>query len=587
MGRFARWVWGWLLILAGAGFVACERQSVVVPVSAGTTFSDVTLPAGIHFRHETGAFGNKWMPETMGSGCALFDWDGDGLLDVLLINGTYWPGHEKAGALPTLRLYRNVGGWQFEDVTVRAGLDFSIYGMGCAVGDFDGDGDLDLFLTAVGNNRLLRNDDGRFVEVTEMAGVAGGQWVSATGQSHAEWSTGAAWVDVDGDGWLDLFVCNYVQWAPEADLFATIDGVNKSYATPQQYPGSSNRLYRNRGDGTFDDVTLSAGIFNAHGKSLGVVVLDADGDGNPDLIVANDTEPNFYYRNRGDGTFEERGVEAGVAYGADGRARAGMGIDVAVLEGQPVVAIGNFSREPVSLFQRSTDGFFADEGEIWGVAGATFWSLTFGLVFFDFDLDGAPDLALANGHIDPGINRVQRQTTYAQQAQLFRNDGKGRFREVSNQSGPPFLRPVVGRGLAFGDLDGDGDLDLVMTTSGGSAVLMRNEGPVGQALRIRLRGAWPNIHALGAVVTVESGGQMQQAMVRTGASYLSQSEMALTFGLGQKALAEQVRVRWPGGQMEVLEDLEAGATYVVEQGKGVVARQPFGEKGSVLGMGIK
>ena len=481
--RFSKqWAYACIFLFLCAALIACNRSQNAVSTPPKVRFSDVTDEAGIAFQHETGAFGKKWMPETMGSGCALFDYDNDGDLDLLLVNSTYWPGHEKVGVVSTSRLYRNVGKWQFEDVTAQTGLDFPIYGMGCVAGDYDGDGDLDLYITAVGDNRLLQNVSGQFIDVTDRAGVAGQNWTSSSGQAHPEWSTGAVWADVDGDGWLDLFVCNYVKWSSDTDLFTTMDGVNKSYATPQQYDGCTARLYRNLGDGTFEEITHKAGIFKPNGKALGVAVLNTTG--HPDFIVANDTEPNFYFRNRGNGVFDEVGLEIGVAYGQGGRTRAGMGVDTAMLNGAPAVAIGNFSREPVSFFWRSSDGMFTDEGEMWQIAGPTFWPLTFGLLFFDYDLDGISDLALANGHIDPGINRVQKRTTYAQQAQLFWNDGQGHFCEVSNQSGTPFLRPVVGRGLAVGDLDGDGDLDLVMTTSGGPAVVMRNDGPVGQAIRV-------------------------------------------------------------------------------------------------------
>ncbi len=540
-------------------------------------FSDFTAQAGIDFRHETGAFGDKWMPESMGSGCALFDYDGDGALDLLLVNGAHWPGREAAGPAPTPRLYRNRGDGRFEDVTEQVGLSFSLYGMGCAAGDFDGDGDLDLYLTAVGDNRLLRNDGGRFVDVTARAGVAGGRWRSEGGKEHPEWSTGAAWVDVDGDGWIDLFVCNYVRWSPETDLFTTIDGVNKSYATPQPYEGSTCRLYRNRGDGTFEEITKRAGIYNAQGKSLGVAVADFNGDGHPDLVVTNDTQPNFLYRSRGDGTFEEVGLASGIAYDEAGRARAGMGVDVASLDndGKLAIAIGNFSREPVSFYRQSWEDFFIDEAGKRQIARSTLLRLTFGLLFLDYDLDGYLDLVLSNGHLEPEINRVQKEITYAQQAQLFWNDGEGRFYDVTDRSGAAFARQIVGRGLAYGDLDGDGDLDLVLTANGGSPLLMRNEGPAGRAVRVQLRGAAPNRQALGAVATAVSGDLEQRAMVRTGSSYLSQSETTLTFGLGERTRIDRLSVRWPGGGVETAEGVEAGATYVVEEGKGIVKRIPF------------
>ena len=546
-------------------------------VPPSITFSDITSESGIDFLHETGAFGEKWMPESMGSGCALFDYDGDGSLDIFLVNGDTWPGHDKDGPAPISRLFRNRGDGTFEDVTKESGLSLSIYGMGAAAGDYDADGDADLFLTAMGDNRLLRNDGGRFRDVTGKAGVGGGRWKGEGGKENPEWSTGAAWVDVDLDGWIDLFVCNYVRWSPETDLFTTIDGVNKSYATPQQYDGSTCRLYRNLGDGIFEEITKKAGIYNPEGKSMGLAVADFSGDGYPDIVVTNDTQPNFLYRNRGDGSFEDVALASGVAYDEVGRARAGMGVDVASLDNDRVlsIAIGNFSREPVSMYREAGGGVFIDEAGGRRITQASLPGLTFGLLFFDYDLDGFPDLALANGHIEPEIQSVQKDIAYAQRPQLFWNAGEGVFREVTDRSGKPFDRGLVARGMAVGDLDGDGDLDLVLTTCGGPAFLARNDGPAGQAVRLHLKGASPNLQALGAIVTAIAGDLEQRSMVRTGSSYLSQSETTLTFGLGGRTRVDRLSIRWPGGSAESLENLEAGFTYEIEQGKGVMRRVAF------------
>ena len=325
-------------------------------------FTDVTAESGIDFVHQTGAFGEKWMPESLASGCVIFDYDNDGWQDVLFLNGTFWPGHSMEGEVPTPCLFRNRGGMRFEDVTAKAGLNNALYGMGGTAGDYDGDGDADLYLTSVGDNLLLRNDEGRFVDVTAAAGVGGGRWASDDGTESPEWSTSAAWVDYDQDGWLDLFVGNYVQWSPQTDLFTSIDGVHKSYATPQEYRGLSSRLFRNRGDGRFEDVTVSAGVHNPDGKTMGVAISDYDGDRDPDIVVTNDTQPNFLYKNAGDGTFEDVALASGVAYDEAGRARAGMGVEVASVDaaGNLGIAIGNFSREPVSLYVQSYEDLFID-----------------------------------------------------------------------------------------------------------------------------------------------------------------------------------------------------------------------------------
>ncbi len=539
-------------------------------------FTDITAAAGLKFHHQTGAVGQKWMPETMGSGCALFDYDGDERLDILLINSSYWPGHAQ-GDQPTSKLYRNLGKGRFEDVTRQAGLDLVAYGMGVTVADYDADGDPDLFLTTLGPNLLLRNDGGHFSEVAAQAGVQGSQWTDDQGRSHPEWSTSAAWVDADGDGWLDLFVTHYVHWSPETDFFTTMDGKTKSYATPQQYPGSTCRLYRNLGKGRFAEVTKEAGLVLPDAKSLGVALADFDGDRDIDLVVTNDTQPNYLLRNLGSGHFEEVGLAAGIAYDEAGRARAGMGVDVASMknDGVQAIAIGNFSREPVSLYQQTPEGVFIDGAGKGRLVQPTLPSLTFGLRFFDYDLDGYQDLVLANGHIEPEINTVQREITYQQVPQLFWNDGEGQFREVSQQTGGLFTQPIVGRGLAVGDIDGDGDPDLLLTTNGGPAHLLRNDGPSGQAIAVQLRGASPNRDAIGAQVTAEAGDLRQQQLVRTGSSYLSHSSTVLCFGLGNRPQVDRLSIRWPDGKTEEVAGLKAGAEYWIEQGKGLTKTRPF------------
>lgn len=520
--------------------------------------SDVTAAAGIDFRHATGAFGEKWMPETMGSGVVFFDYDVDGWPDLFLVSSTGWPGRsEDRGA--TSRLYRNRGDGTFEDVTGRVGLDSPIYGMGAASADYDGDGDPDLYVTAVGDNRLYRNDAGRFVDVTAETGTAG----NPPGATESAWSTAAVWLDVDRDGWLDLFTCNYVKWTPETDLFTTYDGENKGYATPQDYQGESCRLLRNEDGRRFTDATAAAGLENPEGKSLGIVADDFNADGWLDIAVANDTYQNFLYLNNGDGTFHDAALEAGVAFDEFGRARAGMGIDAADVtnRGRLSIGIGNFSNEPVALYTQIGESLFQDLAGAARITRATMLPLTFGLRFADLDLDRFSDLLLGNGHIEPDIQRVEADVTFAQPPILLQNDGRGQFADVSGLVGGGFAEPIVARGIATADIDRDGDLDVVVTTNGGPAKLFRNDVDAAAAgwVRVRLAGAGTNPDAIGATVSVWVGGTAQRFVVTTSSSYLSQSETnPVLAGLGGAAAADSLVVVWPGGGTTRHGRLEAG-----------------------------
>ncbi len=551
---------------------ARSDYATVEPRTASThmRFTDITESAGIGFVHETGAFGQKWMPETMGSGAAFLDYDGDDLPDLLLVNGSRWPGHESDRARAVSHLYRNLGNGRFQDVTAEAGLDFGLYGMGVAAADYDADGDPDVYLTAVGDNILLRNDGGRFTDVSLEARVDGNSGLPG---DPPAWSTGAAWLDADRDGFLDLFVCNYVRWTPETDLFTTLDGMTKSYATPEQYDGETCRLYRNLEGRSFEDVTAAAGVLNPDGKSLGVAVEDFNADGWPDIVVANDTYQNFLYLNDGDGTFTDVAVRAGVAFDEFGRARAGMGIDVADVtsRGPLSIAIGNFSNEPLSLYTQIGDDLFQDLAGSARLTRATLQRLTFGLLFADLDLDGFVDLLAGNGHIEPGINAVQSDVTFAQPLQLFWNNRRGQFVAVSGQVGAGFGEEIVARGIATADIDRDGDLDVLVTVNGGSPRLLRNDLPTAEAnwLRIRLRGASPNLDAVGAVVTLFAGDLVQRRMVRTGSSYLSQSEInPFLIGLGGRTQADSILVRWPGsGNSDRFGPATAGQTLTIDEGR--------------------
>ena len=528
---------------------------------AGIVFIDATQQSGIRFKHTNGAFGKKYLPETMGSGGAFLDFDGDGRQDVLLVNSKNWPGRPGPRATPAL--YRNAGNGTFADVTKTAGLDVEMYGMGVAAADYDNDGRIDIYLTALGGNRLFRNlGGGRFADVTAKAGVGGGGF-----------STSAAFFDYDKDGSLDLFVANYVEWSIEKDLYCTLDGKTKSYCTPESYKGQSQTLYRNRGDGGFEDVTEKAGLRNPASKALGVSLLDFDGDSWLDLFVANDTQPNKLYRNDGKGRFTDVGMAAGVAFSEAGVARAGMGVDAADYDGsgRPSLVIGNFSNEMMALYHNEGSGLFIDEAPTSTLGQATLLSLTFGCFFFDYDLDGRPDIFGVNGHVADDIEAVQPKVKYAQPPHLFRNLGGKRFEAVTAASGEALTRPMVGRGAAYGDYDGDGDLDLLVTANGGPARLLRNDGGNrSRYLRVRTVGVRSNRDGIGARITVTAaGGAKSWALVKTGSSYCSQSELPLTFGLGAATRAARVEVAWPSGQLDVLTDVAADRAITVEEGKGL------------------
>ena len=532
-------------------------------------FTDVTGQAGIKFKHNSGAFGKKYLPETMGNGVCVLDYDNDGWQDILLVNSSDWPGHKSKASLPAL--YHNNHDGTFTDLTAKAGLGLETYGLGCAVADYDNDGHEDIYITSVGKNHLFHNNgNGTFSDVTAKAGVA-----------DPGFSTSAAWFDYDNDGKLDLFIGHYVEWSIATDKYCSLDGKHKSYCTPQTYKGQSSTLFHNKGNGVFENVTRRAGLYDPKSKSLGVAVFDYDDDGWLDLFVANDTEPNKLYRNNHDGTFTDVGLAAGVAYGESGTARAGMGTDAGDYDnsGRQSLVIGNFTNEGMALYHNDGSGLFTDKAPTSGIGNMSVRSLTFGSFFFDYDLDGKLDIFAANGHVSDDITVVQPTVKYAQPPHLFRNQGNNKFEDVSARLGNTLQQPVVGRGAAYLDFDNDGDLDLLITANNGPARLLRNDNAnQNDVLRVKLVGAKSNRDGIGAKVYAKpTNGPRQFAMVKTGSSYLSQSELPVTFGLGkpQAGITVSLEIVWPSGQKTSLNGIQPNQAITVQEGKGIVTAQPI------------
>ena len=523
-------------------------------------FVDVTESAGLAgFAHTNGGFGESWAPEIVGAGAGFLDYDGDGWVDIILVVGGAFEG-EIGYRGPCLRLFRNQGDGSFEEATQSAGLaELAAYAFGVTVGDYDNDGDSDVFVTTLYRDLLLRNDGGTFAEVGEEAGIGDAR----------EWSTSALFFDADRDGFLDVYVGTYVDWSPEKDHYCGFEG-EKVYCTPEVYDGISARYYHNQGDGTFvlrtQEAGFLTGIEGRRDKTLGVASFDANHDGWPDVAIANDTERDMLFVNDGDGTFTETGIRSGIAYDLHGTPRAGMGIDVGVVDstGEPSWFVGNFSGEMVGVYRHTGDGLFMERAAASLVGRPTLKTLTFGLFLFDVDLDADLDLFVANGHVQTHIARIVEGVTFRQPAQLFLNKGGGRFAEFAAQG--PLLQAMVARGATYADYDKDGDLDVLVTENHGPAHLWRNETQGGRWLRVRLQGRQSNRDGYGALIVLHSGELRQFRELRAGSSYLSHLESVATFGLGAAASPDSITVHWLSGTVDRVTSVVVRSEVLIVEG---------------------
>lgn len=565
-----------ILLLAGVLLlwpeIACSPESDSSPLpdepsSSAIAFTEVTREAGLgNFIHDNGAVGNKWYPEQMGSGAGFIDYDDDGWSDILLLGGGNWNGQADS-RFQALWLYRNNGDGTFTEVTTETGfVGLDAYTIGLSVADYDNDGDEDIFLDNLGTNMLFRNDGGVFTEVGEEAGLS----------EHREWGSSAMFFDANRDGWLDLFAGNYIDWTPETDKFCPEGGTVKLYCIPADYEGIPSRYYQSNGDGTFTDRTDEAGFTPVLGKALGVAELDFNKDGWSDLVVVNDGEGDLLYQNNHDGTFTERGMISGIAFSEHGEARAGMGVDAGVVDstGQVSIFVGNFSEEMAGVYRHTGNGLFLDRAAASRIGGPSLLTLTFGLFLFDVDLDTDLDLFVANGHVYPDRLEGQDKITFRQPAQLYTNRGNGIFDEVKQDQGV-LTSQLVARGAAYADYDRDGDLDILIVENDGPAHLWRNDLSDGNVLRVDLTGTASNREAIGARIVAQVGSLRMERRMRTGSSYLSQSEMTATFGLGQASHVDSLWVHWPGGVVTQFDEIQANQTLLIKEGEGIVKREPI------------
>ena len=562
---------------SGAG-AAMLLAIVSLRAQSNITFENVAKAVGVTFTHVNGASAEKYLVETMGSGAAFLDYDNDGWIDLFVVDGGSVAPKPEAKAEPAApkppakaghRLYHNEGKGLFKDVTAASGIVHREYGMGVCAGDVDGDGRTDLYITNYGPNILYRNSgNGAFTDITRTARVGLGGW-----------STSCAFVDVDRDGDLDLFVANYLDAPPSKNPFCGDPQRRiRVYCHPLNYTGLPSVLYRNDGKGVFTDVSVEAGIAKFVGNGLGVAVGDYDDDGMPDVFVANDAVPNFLFHNDGKGRFSEVALAAGVSVGRDGKARAGMGTEFADYngDGRLDLIVTNHEFETHSLFRNDGKGSFSDASVEAAIASPTLPFVGFGVAFFDADNDGNLDMAIVNGHVIDNTALFRPGSSHAQRRLLFQSTNGRRFAEVSRQAGPGFATPAVGRTLIAGDIDNDGDVDLVVTNNGGALEVLRNNASPGRhALAVRVAGVRSNRDGMGARVTITAQGRTQMREVKSASSYLGQNDLRVHFGLGDATRVERIDVRWPAGDVETIRDVAADQIVTVTESKGVTARTAF------------